>query len=103
MVSPSGLRALTALSGAEILFYSDRESGWLPTEPREVAPRPQRAAWQGSSQRGHAVTNGVYVADANRGSCRRGEAQILGASSFVAAPVRRNPSPRPEPEREENH
>jgi len=72
---------LTALSGAEILFYPTA-IGWLPTEPREVAAA-QRAAWQ-LVQRGHAVTNGVYVAVANRVG-REGKLKFWG-SSFVAAP-----------------
>jgi len=72
---------LTALAGAEILFYPTA-IGWLPTEPREVADA-QRAAWQ-LVQRGHAVTNGVYVAVANR--VGREEKLKFWGSSFVAAP-----------------
>ena len=72
---------LTALAGAEILFYPTA-IGWLPTEPREVA-EAQRAAWQ-LVQRAHAVTNGVYVAVANRVG-REGKLKFWG-SSFVAAP-----------------
>lgn len=72
---------LTALAGAEILFYPTA-IGWLPTEPREVA-NAQRAAWQ-LVQRGHAVTNGVYVAAANR--VGREEKLKFWGSSFVAAP-----------------
>jgi N-carbamoylputrescine amidase len=72
---------LTALAGAEILFYPTA-IGWLPTEPRDVA-EAQRAAWQ-LVQRAHAVTNGVYVAVANRVG-REGKLKFWG-SSFVTAP-----------------
>ena len=72
---------LTALSGAEIIFYPTA-IGWLPTEPPAVAAA-QRAAWQ-LVQRGHAVTNGVYVAVANRVG-REGKLKFWG-TSFVAAP-----------------
>jgi N-carbamoylputrescine amidase len=72
---------LTSLSGAEILFYPTA-IGWLPTEPADVA-RAQMSAWQ-LVQRGHAVTNGVYVAVANRVG-REGKLKFWG-SSFVAAP-----------------
>lgn len=72
---------LTALAGAEILFYPTA-IGWLPTEPPAVA-RAQRAAWQ-LIQRGHAVANGVYVAVANRVG-REGKLKFWG-TSFVAAP-----------------
>jgi N-carbamoylputrescine amidase len=72
---------LTALSGAEILFYPTA-IGWLPTEPPKVA-KAQRAAWE-LVQRGHAVANGVYVAVVNRVG-REGKLKFWGGS-FVAAP-----------------
>ncbi len=72
---------LTALSGAEILFYPTA-IGWLPTEPPTVA-RAQRSAWE-LVQRGHAVANGVYVAVPNRVG-REGKLKFWGGS-FVAGP-----------------
>jgi len=70
---------LTALQGAEILFYPTA-IGWLPEEKAELGER-QHAAWQ-TVQRGHAVANGCYVAAANRvGS--EGSTEFWGRS-FVA-------------------
>jgi N-carbamoylputrescine amidase len=54
---------LTALSGAEILFYPTA-IGWLPPEKAEYGER-QQAAWE-TIQRSHAVANGVYVCGVNR-------------------------------------
>jgi N-carbamoylputrescine amidase len=72
---------LTALSGAEILFYPTA-IGWLRTE-RPDAAKAQRNAWE-LIQRGHAVANGVYVAVVNRVG-REGKLKFWGGS-FVAAP-----------------
>ncbi len=72
---------LTALSGAQMLFYPSA-IGWHDEEPAEVA-RAQHEAWE-TVQRSHAITNGVYVAAANRVG-REGEVTFWGAS-FVAAP-----------------
>ena len=54
---------LTALAGADILFYPTA-IGWHPREKAEVGAR-QLAAWQ-TIQRAHAIANGVYVAAVNR-------------------------------------
>lgn len=54
---------LTALSGAEILFYPTA-IGWLPPEKAEYGER-QQAAWE-TIQRSHAVANGVFVCAVNR-------------------------------------
>ena len=54
---------LTAMSGAEILFYPTA-IGWLPPEKAEYGER-QQAAWE-TIQRSHAVANGVYVCAVNR-------------------------------------
>ena len=59
---PEGAR-LTALRGAEILFYPTA-IGWHPYEKEEVGAS-QQDAWQ-TIQRSHAIANGVYVAAANR-------------------------------------
>ncbi len=54
---------LTAMQGAEILFYPTA-IGWLPPEKTEYGPT-QHNAWE-TIQRGHAVANGCYVAAVNR-------------------------------------
>ncbi len=59
---PEGAR-LTALQGAEILFYPTA-IGWHPKEKAEYGPN-QHGAWE-ISHRGHAVANGCYVAAVNR-------------------------------------
>ncbi|HEY5865576.1 MAG TPA: carbon-nitrogen hydrolase [Candidatus Tectomicrobia bacterium] len=72
---------LTALTGADILFYPTA-IGWHEHEHPEVR-RAQHEAWE-LVQRSHAVTNGVFVAAANRVG-REGDVTFWGAS-FVAAP-----------------
>jgi N-carbamoylputrescine amidase len=59
---PEGAR-LTALRGAEILFYPTA-IGWHPHEKESVGA-DQRDAWR-TIQRSHAIANGVYVAAVNR-------------------------------------
>ncbi|QDT32688.1 carbon-nitrogen hydrolase [Thalassoglobus polymorphus] len=54
---------LTALAGAEILFYPTA-IGWHPTEKAEYGTA-QHDSWE-TIQRSHAIANGVYVASANR-------------------------------------
>lgn len=54
---------LTALQGAEILFYPTA-IGWHPQEKAEYG-EAQHQAWE-TIQRAHAVANGCYVAVANR-------------------------------------
>jgi N-carbamoylputrescine amidase len=81
---PEGAR-LTALAGAEVLFYPTA-IGWHPSEKAEHGA-PQLAAWQ-TIQRAHAIANGVYVVAVNRvgheGSADGG-LEFWG-SSFVADP-----------------
>jgi len=72
---------LTALTGADILFYPTA-IGWHEHEHPEVR-HAQHEAWE-LVQRSHAVTNGVFVAAANRVG-REGDVMFWGAS-FVAAP-----------------
>ena len=72
---------LAALSGAHVLFYPTA-IGWHDDEPAAVR-RTQHDAWE-LVQRSHAITNGVYVAAANRVG-REGTVTFWGAS-FVAAP-----------------
>jgi N-carbamoylputrescine amidase len=59
---PEGAR-LTALRGAEVLFYPTA-IGWHPREKAEFGAA-QHQAWE-LIQRAHAVANGVYVAAVNR-------------------------------------
>ncbi len=54
---------LTALRGAEILFYPTA-IGWHPAEKDEFGAA-QSSAWE-TIQRSHAIANGVYVAAVNR-------------------------------------
>ena len=55
---------LTALKGAEILFYPTA-IGWAADEGSAEVRRAQRDAWI-TMQRSHAIANGVFVAAANR-------------------------------------
>ena len=59
---PEGAR-LTALQGAQILFYPTA-IGWHPAEKR-IHGAKQHGAWE-LIQRSHAVANGCYVAVTNR-------------------------------------
>jgi len=78
---------LTALQGAELLFYPTA-IGWHPHE-REEFGATQQQAWQ-TVQRGHAIANGVYVAAVNRVGHETPEPGAPGiefwGSSFVCDP-----------------
>jgi N-carbamoylputrescine amidase len=54
---------LTAMQGAEILFYPTA-IGWHPGEKKKYGAT-QHAAWE-TIQRAHAIANGCYVAAVNR-------------------------------------
>ncbi len=54
---------LMALAGAEVLIYPTA-IGWVATDPDDEKAR-QHTAWQ-TSQRGHAVANGLPVVSVNR-------------------------------------
>jgi N-carbamoylputrescine amidase len=75
---------LTALAGAEILFYPTA-IGWLEGESGEVN-EAQHSAWE-TIQRGHAVANGVFVAAVNRVG-QEGSLRFWG-QSFVCDPFGR--------------
>ena len=66
---PEGAR-LTALQGAEVLFYPTA-IGWHPAEKAEFGAA-QYDAWQ-TIQRAHAIANGVYVAGVNRVGVEHGD------------------------------
>ncbi|MEW6270587.1 MAG: carbon-nitrogen hydrolase [Thermodesulfobacteriota bacterium] len=72
---------LTALTGAEILFYPTA-IGWHQSEKAEHGEE-QHEAWE-LVQRSHAVANGVFVAAPNRVGVE-GTVEFWGGS-FVAAP-----------------
>lgn len=78
---------LTALHGAQILFYPTA-IGWHPAEKAEYGAR-QHAAWE-TVQRGHAVANGCYVAAPNRVGHEApagGPGLEFWGQSFVADPA----------------
>lgn len=85
---------LTALAGAEILFYPTA-IGWLASEKAALG-EAQHCAWE-TVQRGHAVANGCYVAAVNRVGVEGGSGAAGGAAggtefwgqSFVADPYGR--------------
>lgn len=73
---------LTALKGAEILFYPTA-IGWAATEHSAEVRRTQQEAWK-TIQMSHAVANGVFVAAANRVGTEE-ELEFWG-NSFVCDP-----------------
>ena len=74
---------LTALQGAEILFYPTA-IGWHPREKAELGER-QHSAWE-TIQRAHAIANGCYVAVPNRvgHEMLSGQGLEFWGQSFVA-------------------
>jgi N-carbamoylputrescine amidase len=80
---PEGAR-LTALRGAEILFYPTA-IGWHPSEKAQHGEN-QHSAWE-LIQRSHAVANGCYVAAVNRIGLEQpigGDGIEFWGQSFVA-------------------
>jgi N-carbamoylputrescine amidase len=77
---------LTALHGAEILFYPTA-IGWHPSE-KEKYGAAQYSAWE-TMQRSHAIANGCYVAAVNRVGFENpagGDGLEFWGQSFVVAP-----------------
>ncbi|WP_318344937.1 carbon-nitrogen hydrolase [Flagellimonas baculiformis] len=78
---------LTALQGAEVLFYPTA-IGWHPKEKEEFGEK-QHGAWM-NVMKGHAVANGVYVAAANRIGLEKYLPDTEGiefwGSSFICGP-----------------
>ena len=74
---------LTAMQGAEILFYPTA-IGWHPGEKARHG-KQQHSAWQ-TIQRGHAIANGCYVATPNRIGHEKlaGDGIEFWGQSFVA-------------------
>jgi N-carbamoylputrescine amidase len=81
---PEGAR-ITALSGANILFYPTA-IGWHPAEKAEYGAA-QLDAWR-TIQRSHAIANGVYVAAVNRVGLEgpAGGGLEFWGSSFIVDP-----------------
>ena len=91
---PEGAR-LTALQGAEVLFYPTA-IGWHPDEKAEWG-EAQHDAWR-TIQRSHAIANGVYVGVVNRvgheqgdirGNRAPGKGLEFWGGSFIADPFGR--------------
>ncbi|MBI3828580.1 MAG: carbon-nitrogen hydrolase [Planctomycetes bacterium] len=78
---------LTALQGAEVLFYPTA-IGWHPSE-KKMHGAAQLDAWR-TVQRAHAIANGVYVAVANRVGLEKppggGAGLAFWGGSFVCGP-----------------
>jgi N-carbamoylputrescine amidase len=77
---------LTALHGAQILFYPTA-IGWHPSEKAQYGER-QHSAWE-TVQRGHAIANGCYVAAPNRTGHEApdgGDGIQFWGQSFIADP-----------------
>ena len=77
---------MTALQGAEILFYPTA-IGWHPKEKTEEG-QAQREAWI-TIQRSHAIANGVFVVTVNRVGYEApagGDGLEFWGSSFVCDP-----------------
>ncbi len=77
---------MTALQGAEILFYPTA-IGWHPQEKAEEG-QAQREAWM-TIQRSHAIANGVFVVAVNRVGHEApagGDGLEFWGSSFVCDP-----------------
>lgn len=78
---------LTALRGAEVLFYPTA-IGWHPDEKERLGER-QHEAWE-LAQRAHAIANGCYVVAVNRTGFEPTPGATDGiefwGQSFVAAP-----------------
>jgi len=77
---------LTALRGAQILFYPTA-IGWHPAEKKKYGAA-QYSAWE-TMQRSHAIANGCYVAAANRVGHEApagGDGIEFWGQSFVVAP-----------------
>lgn len=71
---------LTALSGAQFLFYPTA-IGFQPADAEEV--EKQVSAWE-TVQKGHAVANGVFLASANRVGTE--DALTFWGRSFICNP-----------------
>jgi N-carbamoylputrescine amidase len=74
---------LTALAGAEILFYPTA-IGWAMSQDEQTNIE-QYNAWQ-TIQRSHAVANGIHVVSVNRVGLEQNGAMKFWGGSFVSNP-----------------
>lgn len=74
---------ITALMGAEILFYPTA-IGWATLQD-EATNAEQYNAWQ-TIQRSHAIANGVHVVSVNRVGIEQNGAMKFWGGSFIANP-----------------
>ncbi len=74
---------ITALMGAEILFYPTA-IGWASNQ-NEATNAEQFAAWQ-AIQRSHAIANGVHVVSVNRVGSEQNGAMKFWGGSFISNP-----------------
>jgi N-carbamoylputrescine amidase len=82
---------LTALTGAETLFYPTA-IGWHPSEKSEFGAA-QYSAWQ-TMQRAHAIANGVFVCATNRVGHEHGDVILDSVDESTALKhSSTNPSP----------
>jgi N-carbamoylputrescine amidase len=81
---PEGARSL-ALKGAEIIFYPTA-IGWQKSQKNEEVGRAEFDAWV-TVQRGHAISNGAFVATTNRTGLE--DHLDFWGGSFVADPLGR--------------
>jgi N-carbamoylputrescine amidase len=77
---------ITALMGAEILFYPTA-IGWATSQDEETNTE-QFNAWQ-TIQRSHAVANGVHVVSVNRVGIEQNGAMKFWGGSFITNPFGR--------------
>jgi N-carbamoylputrescine amidase len=82
---PEGAR-ITALMGAEILFYPTA-IGWATTQD-EITNAEQFNAWQ-TIQRSHSVANGIHVVSVNRVGFEQNGAMKFWGGSFMSNPFGR--------------
>lgn len=73
---------ITALKGAEILFYPTA-IGWDTAETEDRVNQEQHNAWQ-TIQTAHAIANGVHVVTVNRTGLENG--QKFWGGSFISNP-----------------
>ncbi len=77
---------ITALMGAEILFYPTA-IGWATDEKDLSVRKSQQEAWE-TIQRGHSIANGVFVCAVNRVGIEKNQLEFWG-NSFVYGPFGR--------------
>lgn len=77
---------ITALMGAEILFYPTA-IGWATDEKDMTVRKSQQEAWE-NIQRSHSIANGIFVCAVNRVGVEKDQLEFWG-NSFVYGPFGR--------------